>query len=191
MLGKIVEPCGEVAEAFGVGIDRPVEAADRHFIGVAGIDHDRVRVGDQSVPFGRIDIGALLGGGVNTLDAHRDDLLLQPNLHPQKGHGAGLGIFDLEIGKTGQQSQAVDHRIDSSGRTGNGAVDAFVGQQDRALEAMLLAQGEHLQTQRGGVVNHGEMIERGDFYGRYRFGHGSAYREVTREIPIEQLASPE
>ncbi len=188
LLGEFVEPCGKVAEAFGVGVDRAVKAADRHFIAVAGVDHHRIGIGDQVVPSAGIDIIALGFGGIDAGNAHRHNFLLQPDFHPQKRHRAGFGIFDLQPGEQRQRLQIGNHRINLVGVPGNGAVNPFVGEQYRALEMAGLALRENIESQGRRIIDFGEMIKRGDFNGRCRFGHGSAYRAVGRKIPTRRLA---
>jgi len=84
--GIVAHPVGEFAEGLDVRIDRALEYADRRLIVVAGVDDDRLRVGDQRVPVLRLDIGADNLVGVDVLDTHGDDLFLQPHLHAQEGH---------------------------------------------------------------------------------------------------------
>src|ERR1700738_4915267 len=56
--GKILE----LRKTFDAGIDRAHETAHRDFECIAGIDQQHVRIRDQVVPVGRLDIGADLPG---------------------------------------------------------------------------------------------------------------------------------
>src|SRR3546814_7221823 len=56
-IGIGAPPAGKVAEAFGFGIDRACEAAIADLEPVARVDEHRVRIVDERVPVGGIDIG--------------------------------------------------------------------------------------------------------------------------------------
>ncbi len=81
-LAPVAEPARKLPEAARRGIDRAFEAADRHFVIVAGVDHDGVRVGDQRVPVLRIDIGAGAALRIDPGLAHGNDLGFDAHLHP-------------------------------------------------------------------------------------------------------------
>src|SRR3546814_222527 len=67
----------KVSERFGLRVDRTFERTDCHFVVVTGVDQQHFRIGDQRVPVLRLDIGSNLPIRIHTLNAERDDLLLQ------------------------------------------------------------------------------------------------------------------
>jgi len=155
------EPVGKFAEADRVRIDRAGESADFHFIIVAGVDHDCVGIGNQRVPVLRLDIGAHHAARVDVGLAHGHDLALQPHFHAVERHGAGGGKLHVHIGAVGQGADRGQHRVDAFRRTGDGAVDPLVRQQQGAAHAMLVAQLLQRLAQVAIVVQAGKAIEGG------------------------------
>ena len=92
-----LHPGRKLAKTFGAGIKGPLEAAHRHFIGVAGVDHQGAGIGDQPVPVLGPHIGAhrrasgrgcACGWGLHWFyrrAAHGDDLALESHLEPMEG----------------------------------------------------------------------------------------------------------
>ena len=74
---EVAEPVREFAEGFRIRINGTLEGSDGHFIIVAGIDQNRVRIGDQRVPGIGRDIGADDGVRVCSRHAHGDDFALE------------------------------------------------------------------------------------------------------------------
>src|SRR6476620_10392154 len=70
----------ELPEARDAGINRAIKRSHRDLERVAGVDHERIGLGDQRVPLGRLDIDADLPRWIDIGIAERDDLLLQPDL---------------------------------------------------------------------------------------------------------------
>ena len=133
---------------------------------VAGVDDDRLGVGDQRVPVAGIDIGA---GSVERVDishAHGDDLLLEPHLHAVERHGVGFAVFDVEPGELGHRVEMRDEFGDRRRTAGDGAVDAFAGDQQRALDAATAAEGGERRAQLLVAVEPRETVERRDAKGR-------------------------
>ena len=182
-------PGGEIAEAGGAGIDRPLERADGDLVIVAGVDHGHVRRRDQGVPVGGIDIVADAGAGVDVGLAHRHDLALQPDLEAGKGRLPGRALLPLQIGAAGQGADVGQHRVDARARACDGAVDPLGRDQQGAGDAARLAHGAEAGAQGVRVREPGEVIERGDdLHGRgckarrggAQYGGGAKGAALTR-----------
>jgi hypothetical protein len=66
-------------------------------------------------------------------------------------------------------AHVIEHGGNALRRPGDRAVDPFPGQQQRALDALLLAQRQERRAQRRRIGKGGKLIERGDgdrFHGR-------------------------
>ena len=72
-------PSGQLAEGANVRIHGVLERPDFHFVVVAGVHQDDVRVGQQRVPIFWRNVRAHQPGRVHAGDPHGDDLFLQPN----------------------------------------------------------------------------------------------------------------
>ena len=96
-------------EAAGLRVDRAVERTDGHLVIVTRVDHDRIGIGDQRIPVLRLDISAGAFPGIDAALAHRDDLGLEPHLHPLEGQGGRVRQFHVEIGAAGQRADMVQH----------------------------------------------------------------------------------
>ena len=174
------DPGREFAKARRARINGALESADRHFVSVAGVDDDGAGVRDQRVPVGRRDIGARTRHRVEILDAHGDDLALQPHLHAMERHFGGAAVFNLEIGKAFDGLKIIDQIGDIGLAPGNRAVDAFLRQEQRALDAAAAAEGgerrpqgpQHLE-----VPQTGKFLERGD---AHRVMIGQCHRQATK-----------
>ena len=92
----LARPCGELRKAGRVGVERPPKRSERNFVIVARIDHYGFGVRDQGVPIRRSDIGANAVERIDTLDAHRHDLLLETHLHAVKGDLGSAAELDLK-----------------------------------------------------------------------------------------------
>src|SRR3569623_2410002 len=154
-------PGGKVAEARGLRVDGPPEGADLHLIVVARVEQQRTRLGDQRIPLCRRDIVAG-GERIEVGHAHGDDLALYADLHAQERHRLCAGPFDVEIGAAGQGAQGNADPFDRVRRAGDGAVDAFMGDEQRALDAFDGTERGQPCPQRLGVIETGEAIERGN-----------------------------
>ena len=95
----------ELAEALYSRIDCALERAHRDLEFIAGIDDQRLGSGNQRVPVGGFDIGADLPRRIDG-GAERDDLLLQPDLHPLKRHPRALREFQFEIVEPAAEQRA-------------------------------------------------------------------------------------
>ena len=84
MVCKRGRPGRKFTKIVGLGIDGTTKTADGGFIAVARIDHHHIRIINQRIPVGRLDIGA---GGLRRPDfgaAHGHNLALQPHFHAQE-----------------------------------------------------------------------------------------------------------
>ena len=135
------KPARKFAKRPRLGIDRAIERADRHLVIVARVDQHRARIGDQRIPVGGIDIGAGIGR-VDQRLAHRHDFALEPYLGTVEGHRVRRGKLHLQPRTAGQGADMREHRVNALGRPGNRSVDPFLRQQQRAADALRLAQGQ-------------------------------------------------
>ena len=120
---------GEFAEAGGLWIDCAFERAELDFIVVSGIDERDVRVGEKIVPIFWLDVCAHSLSRVDVVNAHRDDLFLEPDLGPTEGHLITKGFFVCQLAKARLLTKVCKYGIDPFSRAGDGAVDAFVSQE--------------------------------------------------------------
>lgn len=68
-----------------------------------------------------------------------------------------------QLGKAGIALEPVEQRVDTLAGTGNGTVDALVGEQQRALDIETLHFGEQRLAQGFEVVESDELIQRRDY----------------------------
>ena len=155
-------PVGEVAEAFRSGIDRAGEAAIADLEGIARVDQHGVRIVDEGIPVGGIDIGRGLARGVEPRHLHRHNLFLEPHLHPLERHLGGGRIFDVERSTVGERADMVDDGGDPGFAAGDRAVDPFASEEQRSLDAVPGADVEKRLAQHGGIGERGEAIEGGN-----------------------------
>jgi hypothetical protein len=155
-------PLREFTKTLRLRIDRALESSDRHLVIIAGVDDDRLWIGDQRVPVGRRDIGPCPMQRVDALDAHGDDLALQPDLHAVERHLGGDTVFDLQTGEFRHRLQPADEFGDRLFAAGHGAVDAFRGKQQRALDAAAAAESGERRAQFLESRKPAEPVEGGD-----------------------------
>ena len=191
------EPVRKLAEAAGAGIDGARERPGGDFVGVAGVDHDGVGVRDQRVPVMRGYIGADAGEGVDPLYPQRHDFLFQPHFHPLERHGGGFGVFDFQRGAARQGADMIEYGGKPRIGPGDGAVDPFARQQQRALDPRRRAHRQQRFAQRGGIGEGRELVQRGDVDG-ICVGHGPRYcaarapraRGAVRPVPPARAGAP-
>lgn len=83
MFGRVevgFDVLGELTKALGLGVDGTLESTDRHFVIVAGIDHQHFRIGNQGVPVLGLDIGADQLVGIDARHAESNDLFFSLTL---------------------------------------------------------------------------------------------------------------
>ena len=95
-------PLWELAETFGLWINRAFESANGHFVIIARVDHGNIRGRDQFVPFFRRNISAHDFERISFWHTHRDDLALQAHLEAAKGHFGGCAFFPFKRRTTRQ-----------------------------------------------------------------------------------------
>ncbi|CRR59298.1 hypothetical protein PAERUG_E16_London_17_VIM_2_04_14_06005 [Pseudomonas aeruginosa] len=151
---------GELAERPGLRIDRALEGADRHLVVVAGIDQQDFRIADQGIPVLRLDILADLLVRIDARHAEGDDFLLQLDLGAVERLFVAVGFLVLDIGQPGIAAQPGEQRIDAFAATGDGAVDAFLGQQQGAFHTVVEQGLQQGFTQRHVIVESHELVQR-------------------------------
>ena len=75
----------EITEGSGVRVDGTGEGPHFHFIVIARVDQQHLRIGNQRIPVLRLHIGPDGVTRVDALDAHGDDLALELDLGAQEG----------------------------------------------------------------------------------------------------------
>ncbi len=190
------EPRWKIAERGGLRVDRAGKSADRDLVVVAGVDHHGARIGDQRVPVSRGDIVPGASQRIDLRLAHGDDLTLEPHFHAVERLLARSGQLHIERGAIGQGADLRKHRGDALGTARNRAVDPLAGEQQRALDALRLAQRGQRRAQRGRIGEPGEPVQRGNRDGANRTWHrgslnpGGADREpqgARRRIAIAKF----
>ena len=91
-----------------------------------------------------------------------DDLGFHLHLGALEGHGPGLAFLVGQRGEPGPGAQMGQHGVHAVAGSGDGAVDALGGQDQRALHALRLHQGGKRGFARRWVRQGGEMIKGGD-----------------------------
>ena len=135
---------GKLPEGSGFRVDGALEGAHFHFIIIAGIDQQGFRITDHRVPFLRAQIGAHGTIGVDAFHPHGDNFFLELHLGTQEGMRVVEGFLVLQIRQTGILTEPAKYRVDTRPWTGDGAVNALVGQQQGAAHILC----EH-QRQKG------------------------------------------
>jgi hypothetical protein len=80
-----------------------------------------------------------------------------------KGHVAGVLSLCSSLRKTGQGADMGHHRLDAPhARPGDGAVDAFARQQQRAFDALGAAQLRQVRARGRRVVKADELVQCGN-----------------------------
>src|SRR3984957_12606776 len=141
ILRRIEVACGEFLElpkARDGRIDSAVEGADGDLEGVARVDYNRVRCGNQTVPVFGLDIGADPERRIGCLIAECDDLFLQPDLEPAKRHRRGRREFKFQMVETATKelpiAQRFDQFVDGLGASGQCAADPFMRTKQASLQ---------------------------------------------------------
>ena len=188
----LLHPSRKLAKRLGAGINGPLEAAQRHFVGVAGVDHQGAGIGDQPIPILGPHVGAHWGahGGphrgaigptasgrpshrLHRRAAHGDDLALEPHLEPMEGllgRPAQLGGEPLQARAAPQQGQQILHpRLGSADR----AVHPLVGQKNRAKHLACLGYGQQLAAQVSQALHGGKGVK-----GRHLQGPGRIHQDT-------------
>ena len=163
--GRVVmglDVLGELAERLGLGIDGALEGADGHFVVVARIDQQHLGVGDQGVPVLGLDVGADALVGVHARHAEGDDFLLQLDLGAVEGLLVAVGLLVVDIGQARVALEPGQQAVDALARGGNGAVDAFLGEQQGALHAAFEHGVEQGLAQRFVIRQGHELVQRRD-----------------------------
>ena len=160
-LAMVAEPGREVGEPGRAGIHRARERADRHLIGVARVDRQRLGIGDQRVPRRRRDIGAGIGQRIDR-DAHRHDLALHLHLQPVERHRRGVRELQRRRRAARQRADVREHRVQRRRRPRDRAVDPFAGQQQRALHPRRARARQQRFAQRVRVIEPREAVQRRD-----------------------------
>ena len=91
--------------------------------------------------------------------AERDDLSLEAYLHAVKRQPVGMGLFVLQRRQARVAAQKRQYRVHALGASGDGAVDAFGRQQQRAFDAVRFTARQQRRLQLGKVGKFDEFIQ--------------------------------
>ena len=151
-------PRGELTKGGRLGVNRTVEGSDRHFVIIARINHDNIILRDQIVPIFSLHIVAHSRKWINIGLSHRHDFTLQTHFNLSENLLLCKTLFPLQTSTTRKAAQVCHYGVDASTWTSNRSVDPFVGEQDRALHVLCIAQGAHGWTQCVSIFETGEMV---------------------------------
>ena len=96
---------GKFAESGGLRVYRPLKATYRHFVIVAGIDHQHFRVGDDVIPVFRLDVGAHGVIRIDVRHAEGNNFFFEFDLGAVERRFVAIGLFVINIGQAGISSQ--------------------------------------------------------------------------------------
>ena len=154
---------GEVAEVVHLRIERAVEMAQAELEVVAVVQQHDVVALQQRPPFGWCEVAgvALVGRRQHVGQPERDDLGLEAHLQAAEGLGGAGAVLEVHAAqRAGEHAGALQRGFevgDRFGGAGDGAVDAFVSDDDAALE---VARKRTQGLRRGdGVGERGEAVE--------------------------------
>ncbi len=154
-------PGRKFAERSGLRVNRPLKAANPHFIIVARVDHSNVGRGNQRIPLLRRHIMPNPRFRVDIGLPHRHDLTLEPHFQPPKGLLGGKAFLMLKVPAARQSPNMGQHPGNPLCGTRDRAIDPFRGQQQRAANTLGPAKRQKRALQRGRVREAGEMIQGG------------------------------
>ena len=145
-------PLREVAEALGAGVDGPLEAADRRFVAVAGVDHQGVGIIHQGIPVFGFHIGAHAGAGIHAGHADGHDLLFAAGLETAEHRLFGPAALHLEpcvvvVAQIQRGTQVIQHRINAVLWSADRAIHPFMGHQHRSEHAAFASQARQAGQQ--------------------------------------------
>ena len=146
-------PSREVAKAFRAWIEGSFEAADRCFVAVSGVDHQRVWIIDHAVPVLWIHIDAHAGPWIRSGYPHSHDLFFASRPEPSEHRSltpAALHFQPLERLSPQSESfaQSAQQGVNTLRRPTDGAVHPFIGNQNRAEHITLPRQWRQLGKNR-------------------------------------------
>lgn len=117
---------GKLFEIADARINRTFERAQMHFVAVARIQHDSIRVGDQAVPLGRSDMRAAGAGGQHRL-AQRDDFFFEADFGTAKRLAVTEAFLVFELAAYNMGFKMRKERIDGLACASQRAVNTFGG----------------------------------------------------------------
>ena len=155
---------GEFAELVDAVVERVVERADVDFECVAGFHHDDrdavvvMALVEPALERLRRHGGRAAQFRLDQRHAHRDDFLLDANQHAAVRLFGRHAFLPLQVGQAGVAAHPGEVLVDLRARAGDEHVDALRRQQDRALQAQLVALRLVLRAQFFEVVEGDELV---------------------------------
>ena len=144
-----LHPDGEIAEGGRIRIEGSFETPHGHLVGVAGVDHQGVGVGDQGVPVLGGHIGSHRSSGIDLRPTDRHDLPLNPHLEPMESLFIRAVVLHLKRGQAGiRLLQQLQQCLHPGLRTAHGAIHPLAGQQHGALHISGMANRQEALPQR-------------------------------------------
>ncbi len=175
----VLPPRGKFTEGFGFWVDGAVKRADGHFVVVAGVDHGDVVAADQVIPVLGLHVIAGAGKRIDLRLAHGHDFAFQADFHAVEGHLGGGAFLVFKIGAAGQRADMGEKCIDAGSGACDGAIDPFLRDQQRALDALSRTELDKRRTQPVWIVEAREVIEGGNSeHGRSDTGASCAVQGV-------------
>ena len=156
----------KVAEARQPPVERAFEGAGVHLEGVARVQHHHRAAcvaaagGQPAGEGGAVHRGRTAGLGAHGGLVHPDDFALVLHAQVAEGQGGRLAELDLQAFEPRVFLQRVQPSAQRCGGAGQGEVDAFFGQQQRALQAGLARAVEQAFTQRRCIGDGHEAVGR-------------------------------
>ena len=165
MLGRVevrLDVLGKLAERLGFRVYRTFKGAHRHFVVVARIDQQHLRITDQRVPVLGLDVCANFLVRIDAGHTEGDDFLLQLDLGAVERLLVAVGFLVVDISQARILVKPGHQAIDTGTRAGDGAIDALFSQQQGALYRVIQHALQQRLTQVMEVRQGNEFIQRGD-----------------------------
>ena len=146
----------EMVHADGQGV---AEGAEADFVVVARVEQrDRPAFVEPLLEFAGGQLGGSAPGGIDALDAERDDLLLEPHQHAGEGLMVGLAVFRRQVREARQGAEFGEEQFNAVRGAGDEQVDALGAEQDRAPQVPAAAEFEQAGAQRAKLAERRELV---------------------------------
>ena len=139
-----------------------LESPNLHFVLIACVHHQYVRIGDEIIPFFRVYIGADDPFRVDALHTHGDDLFLELHFGSLEGLDVDERFFVVDAFEPLISLQPAANGIHTFTTAGYGAVNALTGQQQCAVYLFLQHQIQQWLTKGFVIIQDCELIKRTD-----------------------------
>ena len=158
----VLHECVPFAEGGGVGIDGVFKRTELHFVIVARVNQQHFGIADELVPIFRWNVFARGVVGVHRRITERDNFGPDDDSQAVKCFAFRLTFAMRHSSKTRIAPDKFKQRCDSGLRSGEGGVEAFGGEDDRAVHLVRFAFGLEARLPIRGIGQLGEAIKCGD-----------------------------